>query len=68
MRGETIAAIQSDSQVNGPVRSTSGPWQLEEGWWRPTPNVREYWDVQMESGEVYRMYRDGGWIVEGGYD
>lgn len=68
MRGDTMTEIRSESEANGPVRSTSGPWPIEEGWWRPAPNVREYWDVHLDGGEVYRMYRDGGWIVEGRYD
>ncbi|HEX7192393.1 MAG TPA: DNA polymerase Y family protein [Thermoanaerobaculia bacterium] len=68
MRGDTIAEIRSESEIQGPVRSMSGPWPIEEGWWRPAPNLREYWDVQLEAGEVYRMYCDGGWMVEGRYD
>jgi protein ImuB len=68
MRGDTIESIRSDSEVNGPVRAASGPWQAEEGWWRPHPDVREYWEVELHGGQVYRMYRDGGWMVEGAYD
>jgi protein ImuB len=58
-----IAAIEG----HGAIRASSGPWQLEEGWWREQPDVREYWDVESENG-VYRVYRGEGWYWEGGYD
>jgi protein ImuB len=57
-----IAAIEG----HGPVHSCSGPWQVEEGWWRGRPDVREYWDVESERG-IYRVYRGEGWSLEGGY-
>jgi protein ImuB len=58
-----IAAIEG----HGAIRASSGPWQLEEGWWREQPDVREYWDVESENG-VYRVYRGEGWYWEGGVD
>ena len=66
-----IISIQGDGDLTGPVRSSSGPWQMEEGWWKDVPASREYWDVELMNGKSYRMYRDGregGWHVEAGYD
>ncbi|HEX3583438.1 MAG TPA: DNA polymerase Y family protein [Thermoanaerobaculia bacterium] len=68
MRGDTIASLQSEGEFHGPVRAVSGPWQIEQGWWREQPNVREYWDVELETGTTYRLWRDGEWFVDARYD
>lgn len=55
----------------GPVRVASGPWTLEEGWWTGAPADRDYWDVELEKGGLYRLYRDrasGAWFLDGVYD
>jgi protein ImuB len=55
----------------GRVRIASGPWQLEEAWWGEQPVDREYWDVELEGGGVYRIFRDrraGDWFADGVYD
>ena len=44
--------------IEGAVRVASGPWEVEEGWWTETPARREYWDVEIDGGGVYRIYRD----------
>jgi protein ImuB len=44
-------------ELHGGVRVTSGPWKVEEGWWRRQPEGREYWDVEIANGEIYRVYR-----------
>lgn len=69
--GETqIAAVQGDGDLSGAVRVSSGPWRIEEGWWREAPEAREYWDVELERGGIYRLYRDAGrrWLVDARYD
>jgi protein ImuB len=58
-------------QVEGTVRVASGPWELEEGWWSEAPVRREYWDVELDGGGLYRLYRDRGtgrWFADGIYD
>lgn len=58
-------------QVAGSVRVASGPWDLEEGWWGDQPVEREYWDVELAEGGVYRLYHDrraDSWLVDGVYD
>ncbi len=58
-------------EITGPVRAASGPWTLEEGWWSGSPAVRAYWDVELEGGGLYRLFRDilsGDWFADGVYD
>lgn len=58
-------------RVEGPVRVASGPWHLEEGWWTEKPMEREYWDVELARGGLYRLFhdrREGTWWVDGIYD
>lgn len=66
-----IEQIASDGDIAGPVRVCSGPWQLEQGWWTDRPHVREYWDVELIRGGIYRVYRDDmaqGWFADARYD
>jgi protein ImuB len=64
-----IEAIQGEGDLAGAVRTSSGPWHIEHGWWGTNPAERAYWDVELMRGNTYRMYRDGeGWFVEAGYD
>jgi protein ImuB len=58
-------------QVRGRVRVASGPWGLEEEWWAEHPTRRDYWDVELAGGGIYRLYRDresGDWYADGIYD
>jgi protein ImuB len=58
-------------RIAGRVRVASGPWSVEESWWVAEPVEREYWDVELEEGGVYRLFRDGArgdWFADGVYD
>lgn len=70
--GETrIDAIRADGDISGEVRLSSGPWNIENGWWSEAPAAREYWDAELMRGGVYRLYRDcgsGAWFVDARYD
>ncbi|HEX2254432.1 MAG TPA: DNA polymerase Y family protein [Thermoanaerobaculia bacterium] len=58
-------------QVQGRVRVASGPWTLEDEWWSEAPVARDYWDVELATGGIYRIYRDrttGDWFADGVYD
>ena len=58
-------------RVQGLVRVTAGPWALEDGWWNNQPVERDYWDVELSGGGLYRVYRDrktGDWFADGMYD
>ena len=57
--------------ISGAVRVASGPWSLEDGWWTDAPAERDYWDVELSDGGLYRIYRErgnGAWFSDGVYD
>jgi protein ImuB len=44
---------------------------VEEGWWVEESVEREYWDVELEEGGIYRLFREpvrGEWFADGVYD
>jgi protein ImuB len=50
------------------VRQCAGPWRIEEGWFS-APVARDEYDVQLDSGEICRIYRQGDrWYLRGSYD
>jgi protein ImuB len=57
--------------IAGAVRVAAGPWSLEEGWWTDSAADRDYWDVELSDGGLYRIYRarsGGAWFADGVYD
>jgi len=57
--------------IQGNVRVASGPWGVEEGWWTDHRVDRDYWDVEIDGGGIYRIFRERGtgeWFVDGIYD
>lgn len=69
------ASVASENGANphiqGIVRVAAGPWGLEEGWWKDEPVSREYWDVELSGGGLYRIYRETAseeWFADGLYD
>jgi len=62
-----IVSIRNHDEIHGEVRACSGPWQIDAGWWSDRPEVREYWDVELDRG-AYRVYENGGWYVDARYD
>jgi protein ImuB len=64
-----ITAINGEGDVSGNVRNVSGPWKVEASWWSDAPAAREYWDVELEKGGVYRVYQGEGvgWFVDAQY-
>jgi len=57
--------------VEGRIRVASGPWTLEEGWWSDDPIERDYWDVELVTGGIFRVYREragGRWFADALYD
>jgi protein ImuB len=64
-------AAQGRPRIDGRVRVASGPWGLEEEWWSEAPTGRDYWDVELAGGALYRIYRErasGEWFADGVYD
>ena len=61
----------AEPEVAGTVRAAAGPWSLEDGWWSAAPASRDYWDVELAEGGLYRIYRDrtsDKWYADGMYD
>ena len=70
-----LVSVASESgaapRIQGLVRVAAGPWTLEDGWWDKQPVERDYWDVELSGGGLYRVYRDrktGDWFADGMYD
>ncbi|HYS56119.1 MAG TPA: DNA polymerase Y family protein [Thermoanaerobaculia bacterium] len=64
--GDKIASLRGEN-IEGSVRVCSGPWRIEEGWWRDAPAQREYWDVELWEGGIYRLYQaasSSDWFVD----
>jgi len=58
-------------RIQGLVRVAAGPWSLEDGWWSAEAVQRDYWDVELSGGGLYRIYRNrtsGEWFADGMYD
>jgi nucleotidyltransferase/DNA polymerase involved in DNA repair len=57
--------------VGSPPRAVlecTGPWRIEEGWF-DVPLVRDEYDVLLDDGALYRIYRQGlCWYMRGAYD
>jgi protein ImuB len=65
-RDAKISSLRGDD-IEGEVRVCSGPWRIEEGWWRGDPAAREYWDVETTGGRIYRVYQNASaeaWYVD----
>jgi protein ImuB len=55
--------------VGGRVVHFAGPWRVETDWWSEQPCRRDYYDVQLSDGGVYRLFCAGAeWFVDGVYD
>jgi protein ImuB len=55
----------------GRVLEHAGPWRLFGEWWGEGRFARDYWDVELSDGGVYRLYHnlaDDSWFVDGIYD
>jgi hypothetical protein len=59
------------ARLGGRVVHVAGPWRLRGEWWTADPCAREYYDVELTDGGVYRIYRDlrrDCWLADGAYD
>lgn len=66
-----VPAFVRGAGMGGRVVEAAGPWRLAGEWWRTTPLARDYWDLELSDGGLYRCYRDlasGAWFVDGVYD
>lgn len=70
-RPQAVRSLEDDLPLLGWIRTASGPWTVEEGWWSPAPMRRDYWDVELSDGGVYRIYQEPmkmKWFIDGVYD
>lgn len=57
--------------VKGTIASAKGPWHTSGDWWLQNPWQREEWDIGLQNGGLYKIYRDlatMSWFVDGNYD
>ena len=55
--------------IRGKITSYAGPWRSSGDWWTLSQWGRDEWDIGLENGELYRIYRTGEeWFVDGNYD
>jgi protein ImuB len=57
--------------LGGRVVAVAGPWRVAAEWWSEDTLARDYYDLQLSDGGVYRCYREQGasrWFVDGIYD
>jgi protein ImuB len=65
------AANDNGFRCQGRVVTSAGPWRVHGEWWKDDPCRRDYYDVQLSDGGVYRFYYDAArskWFVDGYYD
>ena len=59
------------TRVKGSVIQSAGPWKTSGEWWTSTAWAREEWDVALDDGGLYRIYRESEtreWYVHAIYD
>jgi len=57
--------------LGGRVVAVAGPWRIAAEWWSDVPCARDYYDLELTDGGLYRCYREresGAWFVDGIYD
>jgi protein ImuB len=55
--------------LGGRVISVAGPWRIVAEWWSETACARDYYDLELSDGGVYRCFREADrWAVDGIYD
>ena len=70
LNGAAPAFVWTERMIVGAVRAVMGPWCGSGDWWDASRAWRrEEWDVELETGGVYRLlHLPEGWWVEGEYD
>jgi protein ImuB len=56
--------------IGGQVLAAAGPFRVRDGWWQ-LPLVRDYYDVELSDGAIYRVFHDlqkGSWHIDGCYE
>jgi protein ImuB len=64
-------SLSAGGSEGGRVLNAAGPWRLFGEWWGESRFARDYWDVELSDGGVYRLYHDlpsDSWFADGIYD
>jgi protein ImuB len=73
VRMEQPVSVNSQA-VSGNITIATGPWLASGDWWTDAPWNRAEWDIELNSGGLYRVYQtllEPGrthWYLEGMYD
>ncbi len=68
MRANRPVLLRS-APFTGPLIDTQGPWRTSGDWWNNQAWARDEWDVQTQTGEIYRLVQqEDQWFVEGVFD
>ena len=55
--------------LGGRVVGAAGPWRVVGEWWSDGAFARDYYDLELSDGGLYRCFReDERWFVDGVYD
>jgi protein ImuB len=57
--------------LGGRVVNAAGPWRIAAEWWSAPGCARDYFDLELSDGGIYRCFREqdsGRWFVDGVYD
>jgi len=55
--------------LGGRVVGAAGPWRLIGEWWSDGAFARDYYDLELSDGGLYRCFRENGrWFIDGVYD
>jgi protein ImuB len=66
-----LQSAKGSIEIRGNVRMASGPWRLEEHVGSARGFQRDYWDVELCGGGLYRIFYDTkkqAWFADGMYD
>jgi protein ImuB len=67
----SLRSMGGEIEIRGEVPVASGPWRLEEEWWSEDGADRDYWDIELSDGALYRIFQErksGAWFADGIYD
>jgi protein ImuB len=73
-RLDFVRPVRAEREIscNGRVVTFAGPCRLQGEWWRAEGGFnRDYYDVQLSDGGIYRLFfdrRQQQWFVDGVYD
>jgi protein ImuB len=70
-RSPVTGHAPSPYRCHGRIVSMAGPWRTQGEWWLDGGFSRDYYDVQLSDGVLYRLFfdrRTQRWFVDGVYD